>query len=644
MEVDSPAVDMAETMDIQDGTEVSMAATVVTSATIEAGVSSSSSVVGSPVTTLTLTTPAPSRVSPTPAMPAPKTQAPQRLRRIPAIDPSTLIPARRSSTRSIKRKKFDDELVESSLVKTERGRSVKAGNSVTSVASTTGVSFTSSGQQQHPSPAGLVVPGHGLHVTTPALGLASEIPSTADVTLAQISTGAGTGGDALVGNIITHVPSSPAATPATALAATLTLSAATATKAAPPGGSSTLPSQSGIAPIKTGKEQTTKEEAEKQLESKPIVKPPAEKRSRPASGKSASSKGGGGSKVASSRHVATKAGGSKGAGARSGVTKSKSRTNDLSAVHTGVKFSCRFTLKEIEERWYALLYDPAISKIAMEAARQLHSDTVATIQGKALYSNAEEKLLGTVASGSQPTFDTFQSLLQQHPDVFHPARTAKTLQCHWLLMKQYHLLPDQTVQPMPRGDHILNLSDIEDFMNDDDIGDGDDDLVEQELALVDRRNKREIRHLEQELPKWQVLVDSVTGISMPDFDSQTLGVLRGRLVRYLMRSREISLGRRTKDNHVDVDLSLEGPAWKVSRRQGIIKLRNSGDFFIANEGKRPIIIDGKPVLCGNKQKLNNNSVVEISCLRFTFLINQDVINSIRTDSTKPGPPNTAGTS
>ena len=36
---------------------------------------------------------------------------------------------------------------------------------------------------------------------------------------------------------------------------------------------------------------------------------------------------------------------------------------------------------------------------------------------------------------------------------------------------------------------------------------------------------------------------------------------------------QISLGRRTKDNHVDVDLSLEGPAWKISRRQGIIKLR-----------------------------------------------------------------------
>uniref|UniRef100_A0A8B9BJR1 Uncharacterized protein n=1 Tax=Anser brachyrhynchus TaxID=132585 RepID=A0A8B9BJR1_9AVES len=89
-------------------------------------------------------------------------------------------------------------------------------------------------------------------------------------------------------------------------------------------------------------------------------------------------------------------------------------------------------------------------------------------------------------------------------------------------------------------------------------------------------------------------------MSSPDFDSQTLAVLRGRMVRYLMRSREVSaglstrppqtepppappepppslltlpspqitLGRATKDNQIDVDLALEGPAWKISRKQG----------------------------------------------------------------------------
>lgn len=59
-------------------------------------------------------------------------------------------------------------------------------------------------------------------------------------------------------------------------------------------------------------------------------------------------------------------------------------------------------------------------------------------------------------------------------------------------------------------------------------------------------------------------------------------------------------------------MALEGPAWKISRRQGVIKLRSTGEFFITNDGKRPIYIDGKPILAGIKQKLNNNSVVEVT--------------------------------
>ena len=46
------------------------------------------------------------------------------------------------------------------------------------------------------------------------------------------------------------------------------------------------------------------------------------------------------------------------------------------------------------------------------------------------------------------------------------------------------------------------------------------------------------RHLEAEVTRWQVLVDKVRGDAPPDFDNQTLAVLRGRLVRYLMRSKE----------------------------------------------------------------------------------------------------------
>uniref|UniRef100_A0A4W6F4H7 Microspherule protein 1 n=1 Tax=Lates calcarifer TaxID=8187 RepID=A0A4W6F4H7_LATCA len=296
------------------------------------------------------------------------------------------------------------------------------------------------------------------------------------------------------------------------------------------------------------------------------------------------------------------------------------QTTDLTSVHLGVKFSCRFTLREIKERWYALLYDPVISKLAWQAMRQLHPEAIAAIQSKALFSQAEEALLAKIGSTSQPKLDVFQELLSKHPGVFHPSRTPKSLLVHWQLLKQYYLLDDQSVQPLPKGDQVLNFSDAEQMVDD--------------LMISDRHQKREIRQLEQELPRWQVLVDSITGMSMPDFDNQTLAALRGRMVRYLMRSREITLGRATKDKQIDVDLSLEGPAWKISRKQGIIKLKNNGDFFIANEGRRPIYIDGRPVLSGNKWKLNNNSVVEIAGLRFVFLINLELISLIKAEAAK----------
>lgn len=152
-----------------------------------------------------------------------------------------------------------------------------------------------------------------------------------------------------------------------------------------------------------------------------------------------------------------------------------------------------------------------------------------------------------------PKLETFQDLLDKNAHTFYPARTAKALSNHWNLMKQYMLLPDQQIvtnknplsfSTLPDGDPNINFSDQEDKLNDADLAEVRDEALELELALADRRYKKEIRHLENELPRWTVLVDSITGIGIhPEFDNQTLAVLRGRLVRYLMRSREVSPNR-----------------------------------------------------------------------------------------------------
>ncbi|KAF5303984.1 hypothetical protein FQA39_LY01769 [Lamprigera yunnana] len=311
------------------------------------------------------------------------------------------------------------------------------------------------------------------------------------------------------------------------------------------------------------------------------------------------------------------------------------QTNDLKLVHLGTKFSCKFTVQELQQRWYALLYDQAVSRVAVAAMRNLHPDMVAAVQDRALWNVQEEEVLGAIKGQSNPTLSIFVDLLTQHSDVFYPNRTAIALQRHWHTMKLYHLLPDQTITPLPTNSKpVQSFSDAEDMIQDVELNEPPDEVLDRELRLQQRQNIHEIRQLENEIGRWNVLVDSVTGIFPGELDSNTLAVLRGRLVRYLMRSREITIGRSAKNHTVDVDLSLEGPAEKISRRQGTLKLRDSGEFYMLSEGKRPIFVDGRPIMSGNKIRLYDNSVVEFASLRFVFTINQDLIKVLHTESVR----------
>lgn len=80
------------------------------------------------------------------------------------------------------------------------------------------------------------------------------------------------------------------------------------------------------------------------------------------------------------------------------------QTNDLRTVHRGVKFSCRFTVSELQSRWYSLLYNAEVSRVAVAAMSNLHPDLVAAVQQQALYSTAEEDLIGTLKSVSNQFF------------------------------------------------------------------------------------------------------------------------------------------------------------------------------------------------------------------------------------------------
>ena len=112
-------------------------------------------------------------------------------------------------------------------------------------------------------------------------------------------------------------------------------------------------------------------------------------------------------------------------------------------MHRGIKFSCHFTLTEVNSRWNALLYNATISKLALQAIRNLHPEVVLQVQRKTLLSNAETELLSTIKSNTHPapTLKDFDELLKKNPNVFHCARTSRCLQQYWQSLKQYTLLP-----------------------------------------------------------------------------------------------------------------------------------------------------------------------------------------------------------
>ena len=99
-----------------------------------------------------------------------------------------------------------------------------------------------------------------------------------------------------------------------------------------------------------------------------------------------------------------------------------------------------------------------------------------------------------------------------------------------------------------------------------------------------------------------------------------------------MVKRTVVLGRSANNNEVDFDLSMEAPAFKISRRQvkelhavsvctvttywhscqAIIQLTDNGEFILHNEGRRAMFVSGKAVVSKTFTKLLHNQVLEVN--------------------------------
>ena len=106
-----------------------------------------------------------------------------------------------------------------------------------------------------------------------------------------------------------------------------------------------------------------------------------------------------------------------------------------------------------------------------------------------------------------------------------------------------------------------------------------------------------------------------------------VGVLQGSNATFYLKKRETALGRSTDDQKVDVDLSEEGNATKVSRQQAFVKLRWNGEFCLRNVGRRPVWINGVAVESGQRARLASHALIEVGGMRLLFFPNPAAVRA-----------------
>lgn len=129
-----------------------------------------------------------------------------------------------------------------------------------------------------------------------------------------------------------------------------------------------------------------------------------------------------------------------------------------------MKFTKRFTLADIEEHWYELMYDENLSRPAKKRMDGHNKEKIRAIQSRIPFSTEEEDIIRTVPSGTEGEKVTaaIANLLEQHKEMFHHARNVKVIEEHWRELKYWGLLSDQ--KQVPHDDDLAQVPKSANYM------------------------------------------------------------------------------------------------------------------------------------------------------------------------------------
>uniref|UniRef100_A0A0K0E462 FHA domain-containing protein n=1 Tax=Strongyloides stercoralis TaxID=6248 RepID=A0A0K0E462_STRER len=297
-----------------------------------------------------------------------------------------------------------------------------------------------------------------------------------------------------------------------------------------------------------------------------------------------------------------------------------SHIGDLRIVHAmSTGLSKKFSLHEVEERWYDLMYNDTINKQVKKRIEVMNKDVIKEIQSKIPFSVKEEDIIGRISSTTKVNLGTFEDLIHQHPNIFHVARTPKVLLDFWTSLNKVGYLEDQRKSyyndDVNGGIGTEKLFDISQLRDDSDSA-----LQTQASGIIKNINATKRIFQDWEKVKTEI-IDEYHKFDNKMFDLKGIqALLKGKFNYFMIKDDKIVVGRQTLNHHVDVNLALEGPAGRISRCNAIIKKDNkNNEWFIQNVGSRTIFVDSKPLVCNEFARLLDGSDIQIAYISLFFI-------------------------
>lgn len=79
---------------------------------------------------------------------------------------------------------------------------------------------------------------------------------------------------------------------------------------------------------------------------------------------------------------------------------------------------------------------------------------------------------------------------------------------------------------------------------------------------------------------------------------------------------------------VDIDLTHEGDARKISRQQAHISLRADGGFLFTNIGRRAVSVNGMRVVQHCSVNLEHLSLIDLAGVHLLFIVNHLAVHRL----------------